>query len=260
MFALLLAAAVTVAPAYAEIDRAIAMHRLDQARMMIAAAVGAGAQGAAVERPLAALAFAAGRNEEALARTIALLRDVPDDPILLEQATLAAMRMGATDEAAKFAKRAARQETASWRVWNALGVIADEARDWDAADHAFARAAVLAPGRYEIANNRGWSLLLRGDWDAAASVLAKAAALAPDSVRTANNLDLARMGLAGDLPARGAGETSADYAARLNDAGVAAQARGDSKKARAAFAQAIHASGQYYARAGANLAAVEHTQ
>jgi Flp pilus assembly protein TadD len=260
MFALFLAAAVTVAPAYAEIDRAIAMHRLDQARMMIAAAVGAGATGAAIERPLAALAFAAGRNEEALARTTALLRDAPDDPVLLEQATLAAMRSGALGDAAKYGKRAARLERASWRIWNALGIIADDERDWNTADRAYARAESLAPGRFEIANNRGWSLLLRGEWDAAVPILAQAAALAPQSARAANNLDLAQMGLAGDLPTRGEGETSADYAARLNDAGVAARARGEPTKARAAFAQAIHASGQYYARAGANLAAIESAE
>jgi len=243
-----------------EIDRAIAMRRFDQARLMIAAAVKGGASGAAIERPLAALAFATGRNEEALARLEALLLVAPDDAVLLEQATLAAMRSGKPDAAARFAERATRHPSASWRAWNAKGVLADGARNWAEADRAYGHAEALAPDRAEVMNNLGWSRLLRGDWAGAAEALARAAALEPGSARIANNLDLARMGQAPGLPTRRAGETSAAYAARLNDAGVAAQARGDARRARAAFAQAIEASGRWYARADANLAKVEGRQ
>ena len=247
-------------PPASEIDRAIAMRRFDQARLMISGAVKGGASGAAVERPLAALALAAGRNEEALARLEALLLAAPDDALLLEQAALAALRSGKTGAAARFAGRATRQPGASWRAWNAKGVLADRARDWAEADRAYARAEALAPDQAEIANNLGWSLLLRGDWAGAADVLARAAALEPGSARIANNLDLARIGQAADLPSQRAGETSTAYAARLNDAGVAAQSRGDTRRARAAFAQAIEASGRWYARAEANLARVEGRQ
>ena len=98
---------------------------------------------------------------------------------------------------------------------------------------------------------------MRGDWQGADQALARAAAIEPDSVRTANNLDLARMALADDLPRQATGEVAAVYAARLNDAGVAARLRGEKARARAAFAQAIEASGRWYARARANLAQVE---
>ena len=243
-----------------EIDRAITMGRFDQARLMIAAAVKRGATGDAIERPLASLAFAAGRNEEALARLEALLRVAPEDPLLLEQATIAAIRSGKTEVAARFAERATRQPAASWRAWNAKGVLADGARDWAEADRAYARAEALAPDQAEITNNLGWSRLIRGDWPGAAETLARAAAIDPGSVRMANNLDLARIGLAPDLPARRASEASTAYAARLNDAGVAALSRGDARRARAAFARAIEASGRWYARADAILALVEGRQ
>jgi Flp pilus assembly protein TadD len=258
----LIAAALASAapPPPSELDRAIAMGRFDQARLMIAAAVKSGASGAAVERPLAALAFGAGRHEEALARLTALLASFPDDPLLLEQATIAAVRCGRMNEAAELAARATRQPGASWRAWNAAGVIADGKGDWGAADVAYARAEALAPGQSDVTNNRGWSLLLRGDWPGAAEVLEQAAASDPKNMRISNNLDLARSGLADELPKRSAGETSTLYAARLNDAGIAAQARGDSRRARAAFAQAIEASGRWYARADANLARVEGRQ
>jgi len=260
LFAAALAAAsppTSSAPPPSEIDRAIAMRRFDQAQMMISAAVKEGSPSAAIKRPLAALAFAAGRNEEALARLAALLVASPNDALLLEQATIAAIRCGETEQAALFAARATRHPAASWRAWNAKGVLADAARDWNEADRAYGRAAALAPKRPEVANNVGWSRLLRGDWQGADEALARAAASAPGSVRMANNLDLARMALAGELPTQRTGDSSEVYAARLNDAGVAAWLRGEPSRARAAFAQAIVASGRWYERADANLAQVE---
>lgn len=240
-----------------EIDRAIAMRRFDQARLMITAAVKERSSSAAMGRSLATLAFATGRNEEALARTTVLLVANPDDAVLLEQATIAAIRSGKTPQAALFAARATRHPEATWRAWNAKGVLADATHDWEEADRAYGRAAELAPERPEVLNNLGWSRLLRGDWQGADEALARAAALDPGSVRMTNNLDLARMALAGELPTPRAEQSSEVHAARLNDAGVAAVMRGEPDRARAAFAQAIVVSGRWYARAAANLAQVE---
>ncbi len=240
-----------------EIHRAIAMRRFDQARLMIAAADAAGGSGGTIEHPRAALALAAGRNEEALRHLTALISIKPNDALLLEQATIAALRSGQIEVAARFSERAVLNPDASWRAWNAKGVIADRARSWVEADRAYAKAEALAPGQAETANNLGWSQLLRGDWTGAAEAFARAASIEPGSARIANNLDLARTALAEDLPTRRAVETSSAYAARLNDAGVAAQARGDIRRARAAFAQAIIASEHWYARADENLAWVE---
>lgn len=255
--ALGLASSLDMPAASSEIYRAIEMQRFGQARLMIAAAHAAGASGDSVERPLAALAFAEGRNEEALNRLGALLRNNPNDAVLLEQATIAALRTGQTETATRFAVSAVRHPAASWRAWNARGVIADRASDWSNADRAYARADALAPHRAEPVNNLGWSRLLRGDWTGAKVAFERAAAIDPKTARIANNLDLARTALAQDLPTRRANEASWSFAARLNDAGVAAQARGEMGRARAAFAQAIVASGHWYARADANLALVE---
>ena len=97
----------------------------------------------------------------------------------------------------------------------------------------------LAPERGEVANNLGWSLLLRGRWDEALAELEQAAALDRKSPRIANNLELARVALKDGLPQRGQGESDETWSARLNDAGVAAAARGERGRAIAAFAQAI---------------------
>jgi Flp pilus assembly protein TadD len=60
---------------------------------------------------------------------------------------------------------------ASWRSWNARGVVADLMRDFDKADSSYRRALELAPGQAEILNNLGWSRLLRGDWAGALAPL-----------------------------------------------------------------------------------------
>ena len=84
----------------------------------------------------------------------------------------------------------------------------------------------------------------------------KAAAIDGKSSRVVNNLELARAALASDLPKRRAGESDRDWAARLNDAGVAAEMLGQKKRAVAAFTQALDASPIWYDRASNNLKAL----
>jgi tetratricopeptide (TPR) repeat protein len=115
----------------------------------------------------------------------------------------------------------------------------------------------LAPRSPEVANNSGWSLLARGQWHEAIPPLEQAAALDPSSKRIAANLELARAALADGLPERRRGESAADWAARLNDAGMVARLRGDRKRAIAAFARAIEARTDWFERAANNLAATE---
>ena len=87
--------------------------------------------------------------------------------------------------------------------------------------------------------------------------LERALALEPRFALAARNLELARASLEARLPQRKAGESTADYAARLNDAGVAAMAQGQRARARAAFTQALEISDQWYERAAMNLEALE---
>ena len=98
---------------------------------------------------------------------------------------------------------------------------------------------------------------MRGEWQDALPLLERAAALDPKARRIADNLELARAALAEDLPRRRPGESDADWAARLNDAGILAAAGGQRQRAIAAFTQAIEASSQWFERAANNLALVE---
>jgi Flp pilus assembly protein TadD len=142
---------------------------------------------------------------------------------------------------------------ARWRAWNALGVVADLRSDWTKADQCYDQASGLAPNEAEPLNNRGWSLLLRGEWQQALHLFEQAVALDPKSQRAANNLELAKAALSAELPRREPRESDSAWAARLNDAGVAATILGDRGRATAAFTQALDVSGTWYARASNNL-------
>jgi Flp pilus assembly protein TadD len=249
------AATITPPPALPDIEQAIDAGRLEQARLMAGRAVTAGIKGPQLDKVLADLAFASGKYDEALVRYQQLFGIAPGDSMLAERAGISALKLGKVDLAAVFITHAIRPINATWRAWNARGVIADLQQDWAAADQAYAKAAALAPGDGEIVNNQGWSQLLRGDWSKAAALFERAAAMDPKNQRIANNLELARAALASELPRRRPGEDDQAWAARLNDAGVAAQLLGDKQRAIAAFSQALEANGRWYDRAANNLKA-----
>lgn len=263
---LLMAAAVSTAPAAAMppnprelvvgAEHAVRANRLDQAALMIARAAGAGAAGPDLDRAIADLAYASGRFDEAFARYQQLLKTSAVDEGLLEQAGIAALKLGDVANASLLLSRATSARGASWRAWNALGVVADLRSDWTTADACYDEAARLVPGEVEPINNRGWSQLLRGNWREALSLFETAIALDPKSARAVNNLELARSALAAELPSRRRGESDSSWAARLNDAGVAAAILGDTGRATAAFSQALDVSGTWYVRAANNLEAL----
>jgi Flp pilus assembly protein TadD len=253
------AAPATPAPAVtriiADAAHSISAGRLNEARLMIGRAVAAGANGPPVERLLGDLAFKSGNYVEALTRYQHLRAENHSDGIVCERAGIAALKIGEPTAAEAMIECATAASDASWRAWNARGVLADLKRDSTAADDAYDRALRLSPNKAEVVNNRGWSQLLRGDWVQAIELFERAAALDPGSTRIRNNLELARAALDSDLPRRRPGESDQSWAARLNDAGVAAQLLQNRERAVAAFTQALEASGNWYVRAANNLAA-----
>ncbi len=242
-----------------EAAQALRAGRSEQARLMIGRAIAAGASGPEVDRLLADLAFASGNYAEALARYEQVVLRTPG-PELAERGGVAALKLGQVARAVPLIVRATSTPGASWRAWNARGVIADLQSDWTMADDAYGRAAELAPDQPELVNNRGWSQLLRGNWQSAREQFARAAALQPGSKRIANNLELVEAALREDLPVRRPGESTLAWARRLNDAGVAAHITGNRTKAVAAFTQALAASESWYERAANNLAALSPGQ
>lgn len=240
-----------------EAAHALEADRIVQARRMIADAIAAGERGPEIDRFLADLAFAEKRWAEAQARYADLLRAEPSDSRSAERAGIASLAAGDVGDARRFIEKAIALGSPSWRVWNALGVLCDFEANWDCADAAYGSAVVLVPNQPEILNNHGWSLILRGEWASAVQSLERAAQADPKSTRIKNNLELVRAAVSADLPRRHRGESSADFAARLNDAGVAAAQRGERKRAIAALSQALVVSDSWYARAANNLAGLQ---
>jgi len=259
MITFLAAALLAAEPAVSLGDavQALQAGRLEQARLILDTAVKAGAQGEELNRLLADLAFKSGDHSGALARYEKLAALHPTEPLAFERAGITALRLGDLARASAALEAATALPGSSWRAWNARGALADQRHDWAEADLAYGQALELAPDAPEILNNRGWSLLLRGQWAEAVALLERAASLDPKSRRIAGNLELAMAATAENLPRRLAGESDADWAARLNDAGVMAAASGDRRRAIAAFAQAIEARSQWFERAANNLAVVQ---
>lgn len=246
-------------PSLVEAGRAIEAGRLDQARAMLGSAIAVGAKGEPVDRLLADLEYASGNYDRALGYYRALLATHPDEALLLERAGISALRLGQLDEAVSLLDRGTRVPGAGWRAWNARGVAADRQGRWDEALAAYDRATAVGGDHAEVANNRGWSLMLQGRWDEALNAFERAASIDPRLPRLTNNLDLARAAVAAALPVRMAGEGDEAYSARLNDAGVIAEAAGDTARAKAAFTQALQLRSRWYALAADNLAKVGQT-
>lgn len=237
-------------------EHAVQVKRLDQAALMVERAIGAGATGPELDRVLGDLAYASGKYPEALARYDMLLKIAPSDELMLEKAGIAALKLGESDKAYSLLSRATSTRRASWRAWNALGAVADLRSDWALADKSYAKAARLAPAEAGPVNNRGWSLLLRGEWKDALGFFERAKTLDPSSDRAANNAELAKDASDAELPKRQPGEPAAAWAARLNDAGVAAAILGDRSRATAAFNRALDVNDTWYVRAANNLDAL----
>lgn len=246
-----------VAPALRDAARAIDGGRLQEAKLIIAKAIGEGARGAPVERLTADLAFASGNYLQAFAAYRQLARSGAKQPSDCEKGAIAALEIGRAADAGPLADCAVASPKASWRAWDTRGVLADMVQDWTTADQAYGRARRLAPTEARVVNNQGWSMLLRGNWSAALSLFEDAQKLDGTSQRISDNLELAKAALAADLPKRQAGESDRDWAIRLNDAGVAAELLGQRKRAVAAFTQALDASPTWYDRASNNLKALE---
>lgn len=257
MIAVLLAAGIAAAQPPASIldeaAHAIQAERLEEARLILENATRDGYAGYRVDRLLADLAFAKGNYLEAEGRYASLLRLHPKNAAVAERAAIAALKASDYAQARTLVSKAVKLPGATWRAWNAQGVMCDAERDWACADRAYENAFVLSPEQPDLLNNKGWSLMLRGAPAPALELFEEAAEIDPKDARIANNLELARAATAKDLPQRKPNESDSAYAARLNDAGIVAEQQGEKARAIAAFSQAIAVNDTWFARAANNL-------
>ncbi|TVQ58652.1 MAG: tetratricopeptide repeat protein [Rhodobacteraceae bacterium] len=135
-------------------------------------------------------------------------------------------------------------------------LLADNARDWAAADAAYARAAQLSNNAPDVHNNWGVSLMARGAYAEAARRFEQALAADPGWFVVTNNLALSRA-LAGDFgPPRG-GLSEAEKAIILHNQARVAESRGDAAMARRLYAAAVEVHPRHYPAAATRLAALD---
>lgn len=238
-----------------QIKRALDEKRFMDAGQLIDEAVLSGASHPRLNLLAGELGLARGRYEAA----IQAFRAARATPSLSNEAmqgeALALVRGGRGSEALPLLKQVVAQDPSAWRAWNALGAEYDRRQAWTDAEQAYERALSAAPNPAKPLNNRGYSRLLQGRLDAAVNDFVAALQKQPDLVEARANLRLT-LALRGEYERAIDGASDRERASLLNNAGLAAGARGDFAQAQALLQKAMASKGEYYQRAAANLTLV----
>ncbi|WP_205599552.1 tetratricopeptide repeat protein, partial [Sandarakinorhabdus rubra] len=219
------------------------------ARQMLAPMWASGAPDVALRN--AELALASGSLPEA-AEGFSGLLDGPLAAAARQGLGITRLRQGRAAEAKAELEQAVAMDAGLARAWNALGVMADKARDWPAADAAYGKAIAAAPADANMVANRGWSMLLRGHPVAAEQDLSRALAMNPALATARTNLALARA-MQGRYEEAFQLSSKKTLASDLNTVGYAAMVRGDLAVAEAYFNRALSLNPQFDRAAWANL-------
>lgn len=163
---------------------------------------------------------------------------------------LAFLRLGDRDSARRYLTEALSADATLWRANLGLGQLADEARDWNAAEAAY-QAALIPRPRAAAHNNLGLSYARQRRYDEAITQFHLALALKADPlVRT--NLRFA-YAMKGEYLNALAGVAKENLPDALNNVGYAAMLRGDYEAAEAYLTRAIEASATHHRTASDNL-------
>lgn len=143
-------------------------------------------------------------------------------------------------------------DSAPWRAYNALGILADMDGDPVMAEQLYQQALAANPGSPRVLNNLGYSRYLVGDWVGARKALELALTTDPSYELAWRNLGLVQArekNYTAALEALGrTGEESEAY----NDVGFVSMMAGDYSQALAFFNQAMRLSPAYYVTASEN--------
>lgn len=166
------------------------------------------------------------------------------------------LRQGEGGEARRYLDQALKSDAGLWRSWNALGRLRDSEKDHEGARQAYRKAIALNPKAAFLHNNLGFSLLASGEPAYAEEQLHRALALDPGLDIAATNLRLA-LALQGRYGPALAGASPSERAVVLNNVGYAALLRGDHRKARDLFRDAMAADPGFFDEAKRNLTFLE---
>ncbi len=166
------------------------------------------------------------------------------------------LRQGEKDKALLLLDQAVERDAGLWRSWNALGRLKDADKDFIAARKAFRKAIELNPRAALLHNNLGFSLLASGEPAYAEASLNRALELDPGLAVATTNLRLA-LALQGRYGPALAGASAEERAVVMNNVGYAALLRGDHRRAKTLFQDAMAADPGFFGEAKRNLAFLE---
>jgi Flp pilus assembly protein TadD len=239
------------------LENALVGERLVQSERMIATLQADCGDSVRFSALMARFALQSGRYAEAYGLYASLVAREPADIEFAAGAGRSALHLGRDDEAFDSLRRATASSEADWQAWNAIGILHDRRRQWAESEQAYARAAELSPYAASVWSNRGYSLMLQRRAAEAIPMLDRAAALDPNNA-TIRRTRVVAYALNGTYDeTRRQGESTGEWARRLNNIGYAAWLAGDAATARRLLSQAIEVSETRFERAEHNLARVE---
>ena len=137
-------------------------------------------------------------------------------------------------------------------------MLADHEQNWSEADAAYGRAERLANNPAGILNNWGVSKMSRGEFKAAEGMFEKSLSFNSRLFNAKNNLAISR-GLQGNYQLPVIPMTETEKAIILNNLGIIAMRRGETKIAKGLFVAAVETHPQHYEAAAGRLMALEAT-
>jgi len=135
-------------------------------------------------------------------------------------------------------------------------MIADHAKDWEAADRAYARAEALSTAPADVLNNWGVSRMARGELDQASRTFERAVSYDSRLFSAKNNLAISRA-LQGDFRLPIVPMTDSERAMIQYNMGIIAQEKGELRIARGLYAAALQSHPMHYQAAADRLAQLD---
>ena len=183
----------------------------------------------------------------------------PDDSRALEGLGLIFMAEGRDEEAMNDLTLAVANDKSLWRAHNALGIYADKAADYPAAQQHYDLALSINPDAAHVLNNRGYSKYLAGDIQGATLDFFDAANDRGFSQAWVNlGMIYAEEGLYRD--AISTYKLVMSEPSALNNTGYSAIENGDLIQAEHYLSEAIRLSPRYFPAAEENLALLQELQ
>lgn len=182
-----------------------------------------------------------------------LVKLKPQEALLWQGLGLAQLGQAKQREAQASLLQAVRLEPRLWKAFNALGILYNQARQYDLAVKAFSEAITLEPKNPKLYNNLGMAYLYMKDMSRAERSFRHALELKPDYKRAANNLGLVYARQKKYSKARSAFRQGSGRAEAHNNVGCFMAWEGDNEQAAEEFREALRSRPTYYPLAGRHL-------